>query len=70
MKKTYIKPLLETYLYSPEKGFATSVGLANENRMRDYMLIEGEDRGVRRASDELTEYTNESGEYETGMWSF
>ncbi len=70
MKKQYIKPLLETYLYSPEKGFANSVGLTNENRMRDYVLIEGEDRGIRRASDEMTEYTNESGEYETGIWSF
>lgn len=70
MKKRYIKPQLEAYSYQPEKGFAYTVGLTNENKMRDYVLIEGEDRGTRRATDELTEYTNAEGEYETGMWSF
>lgn len=68
MKKRYIKPLLEIYCYRPEKGFAYTVGLANESKVRDYVLIEGEDRGMRRATDELTEYTDASGEYEIGLW--
>ena len=70
MKKRYIKPILETFRYSPEQGFAFTVGLNNENKMQDYVLIEGENRGTRNASDEMTEYTNASGEYEIGTWDF
>lgn len=68
MKRTYIKPVLETYLYMPESGFATTVGLTNKDQVKDYVLIEGEDRGTRRASDEMTEFTDNSGEYELGLW--
>lgn len=66
MKKSYIKPQLEVYTYSAEQGFAWS-GVALH---KDYILIEGNDRDTRRASDEVSEYTDNEGEYETGMWSF
>ena len=62
MKRPYVKPTLEVYLYSPEKGYYVSVGLN-----RDYVLIEG-DHTTTRASEEVTEYTNEAGEYTTGEW--
>jgi hypothetical protein len=68
MKKRYLKPTVEVYLYSPEKGFATSVALENNTRDRDYVLIEGNDRNSTRASEEVTEYTDRYGQYETGEW--
>ena len=68
MKKRYLKPTVEVYLYSPEKGFATSVVLENNTRDRDYVLIEGNDRNSTRASEEVTEYTDRYGQYETGEW--
>ena len=68
MKKRYLKPTVEVYLYSPEKGFATSVALENNTRDRDYVLIEGNDRNSTRASEEVTEYTDRYGLYETGEW--
>lgn len=63
MKRIYIKPAIEVYLYSPEKGYNVSVGLH-----RDYVLIQGNDEQTLRASEEVTEYTDESGEYTTGIW--
>lgn len=66
MKRTYVKPTLEVFLYSPEHGFAYTIAL--ENTSRDYVLIEGSDRGARRASEEVTEYTDEGGQYMTGEW--
>ena len=68
MKKRYLKPTVEVYLYSLEKGFATSVALENNTRDRDYVLIEGNDRNSTRASEEVTEYTDRYGQYETGEW--
>ena len=68
MKKRYLKPTVEVYLYSPEKGFATSVALENNTRDRDYVLIEGNDRNSTRASEEVTEYIDRYGQYETGEW--
>ena len=68
MKKRYLKPTVEVYLYSPEKGFATSVALENNTRDRDYVLIEGNDRNTRRASEEITEFTDGEGEYTIGLW--
>jgi hypothetical protein len=35
---------------------------------KDYVLIEGNDRDGLRASEEVTEYTDVSGEYERGNW--
>jgi hypothetical protein len=63
MKKQYIKPVLEVYSYLPEKGYRVSVALD-----KDYVLIEGNDRDGLRASEEVTEYTDVSGEYERGNW--
>lgn len=63
MKRPYVKPTVEVFLYSPEKGFADSVAL-----YKDYVLIEGNDRGSMRAAEEVTEYTNDEGEYTTGLW--
>lgn len=68
MKKRYITPIVEVYLYSAEKGYATSLALEINTRDRDYVLIEGNDRSSMRASEEVTEYTDHSGQYETGEW--
>lgn len=70
MKKQYLKPKLEIYLYSPEKGFAYSIALENATHDRDYVLIEGSDRSTMRASEEVTEYTDNAGQYTTGEWEF
>ena len=63
MKKQYITPALEVYRYLPEEGYKVSVALN-----KDYVLIEGNDNDGLRASDEITEFTDNSGEYERGIW--
>ena len=63
MKKTYIKPELELFSYSPEEGYNVSLALN-----KDFVLIEGNDRSTLRASEEITEYTDENGEFTTGEW--
>lgn len=66
MKKVYIKPELEVYDYAAEEGFALSVALN-----KDYVLIEGtDDDRTLRASEEVTEFTDDEGEYTTGLWTF
>ena len=66
MKKPYIKPTLETFLYLPEEGYATTVAL--RDRTTDYVLIEGTDRRSLLTADEVTEYTDNDGQYTTGEW--
>lgn len=61
MKKRYIKPLLETFKYQAEEGFATSIALK-----KDYVLIQGDDHRTLRSAEEITEYTDNTGEYTTG----
>lgn len=63
MKKQYITPALEVYSYLPEEGYKVSVALN-----KDYVLIEGNDNDGLRASDEITEFTDNNGEYERGSW--
>ena len=63
MKRPYIKPCLEVYTYMPDKGFANSVALH-----KDYVLIEGNDRNTRRASEEINEFTDGEGEDTIGLW--
>lgn len=63
MKRNYSKPELEIYFYTAEEGFAHSVRL-----YKDYVLIEGTDRSTLRAAEEVTEYTDNQGEYTTGEW--
>lgn len=63
MKKRYIKPMLEDFSYFPEKGYATTVALH-----KDYILIEGNDHSTLRATDEVSEYTDGSGEWSAGEW--
>ncbi len=63
MKKRYIKPQLESYIYDVERGFASSVGLN-----RDIILDENGDKTTLRASEELTEITDGSGEYDVSYW--
>ncbi len=63
MKKPYLKPQLEQYSYLPEEGYANTVALHT-----DYALIEGNDGSTLRASEEVGEYTDASGEWETGLW--
>ena len=65
MKKKYIKPTVEVFQYLPEKGYAWSQPVALH---KDYVLIEGDDRQSNMVSDEITEYTDETGEYITGLW--
>ena len=35
---------------------------------KDYILIEGNDRTTLRAADEVSEYTDATGEWSTGEW--
>lgn len=63
MKKPYLKPQLEQYSYLPEEGYANTVALHT-----DYALIEGNDGSTLRSSEEVSEYTDVSGEWETGSW--
>lgn len=65
MKKKYIKPIVEQFQYMPEKGYAWSQPVALH---KDYVLIEGDDRQNNMVSDEVTEYTDEQGEYSIGLW--
>lgn len=65
MKRNYIKPQLEVYRYSAEKGYTVSVGLTKQ---RDYIIIQGTDRTDLRAADEVTEYTDGGGEWYAPEW--
>lgn len=64
MKKKYIKPIVETFGYAPETGYATTVALKD----KDYILVEGIDRGSLLSAEEVSEYTDASGEWTTGEW--
>ena len=66
MKRRYIKPDLELYNYMPEEGYATTVAL--RDRTSDYVLVEGTDRRSLLTADEVTEITDNTGEYTTGEW--
>ena len=66
MKKRYRKPQLEVYTYLPEEGYATTVAL--RDRTTDYVLIEGTNRSSLLTADEVTEYTDNDGQYTTGEW--
>ena len=68
MKRTYIKPELEPFSYLPEKGYATTVALNGD--VRDFVVVEGTDRRSMLHSDEVSEYTDNSGEYTTGRWDW
>lgn len=68
MKERYIKPTLEVFLYTAEKGFAYSIALENATHEHDYVLVEGSDRNTPRASEEVTEYTDNTGQFTTGEW--
>ena len=63
MKKLYVKPDLEFFSYYPEEGYNVSVALN-----KDFILIEGDDRNTLRASEEVTEFTDNNGEFTTGEW--
>lgn len=63
MKKRYIRPEIEIFQYAAEEGFAHSVA-----KYRDYVLIEGNDRNTMRATEEVTEFTDDDGNYMTGEW--
>lgn len=65
MKRIYVKPALEVYDYLAEEGYANTVALH-----RDYVLIEGNDHSITRTSEEITDITDESGEYTTAEWDF
>lgn len=62
-KKQYIKPVVDLFEYASEKGFATSVALEE-----DIHLIEIGDPNTLRTSEEITEYTDDFGEFTTGEW--
>jgi hypothetical protein len=67
-KREYIPPIVEHYLYQPEKGYAFSIANERATHERDYVLIEGNDRSSYLASEEITEYTDNGGQYSTGEW--
>jgi hypothetical protein len=50
----------------PEEGYATTVAL--RDRTSDYVLVEGTDRRSLLTADEVTEITDNTGEYTTGQW--
>ncbi|MBR1766651.1 MAG: hypothetical protein IJ745_06410 [Bacteroidales bacterium] len=62
-KKVYIKPEIESFSYRPEEGYANTVALH-----KDFMLLEGKDGSTLRAAEEVTEYTDDAGEWTTGDW--
>lgn len=72
MKSIYIKPQIEVFTYRPELGVKVSVGndVNYDERKDDYVLIQGGDRSIMRTSDVYTEYTDNEGQYETGLWDF
>ena len=49
----------------PEEGFAVSVSVSLH---KDYVLVEGQNRDILRSADEVTEYTDETGQYQIGEW--
>ncbi|MBP3763820.1 MAG: hypothetical protein J6I49_08090 [Bacteroidales bacterium] len=63
MKRRYIKPTLELFLYEAEEGYGTTVALH-----KDYVLVEGNDNNTLRSSEEIVTNTDADGEYETGGW--
>ena len=65
MKKSYIKPQLEIFRNQPEKGYATSTAMGVT---KDYVLIEGNDGSTLRTSEEVTEFTDDQGEFTIGQW--
>lgn len=65
MKRPYIKPTIEVYLYSSEKGYSNSIAVGLD---RDYVLIQGDDHSTLRSSEEVTEYTDDHGEFTIGQW--
>lgn len=67
MKKKYLQPTIEVFSYLPEKGYATTVA-SRDYIDRDYVLIEGSDRQSLRNADEVSEYTDNNGEFTTGEW--
>ena len=67
MKKTYLSPTLEVFNYSPEEGYAVTVALRDATT-NDYVLVEGTDRRSLLTADEVSEYTDNSGEFTTGEW--
>ena len=62
---------METFLYTPEEGYATTIALndqVNTGVTNDYVLIEGTDRSSLLTADEVSEYTDNGGQYTTGEW--
>ena len=44
--------------------------MALHDEVRDYVLVEGTDRSSTLNSEEVSEYTDNTGEYTTGTWDF
>lgn len=65
MKKPYIKPELEVFCYMPEEGYSATLQVTLN---KDYVLVEGDNRQSMRSADEVTEYTDQSGQFEIGGW--
>lgn len=63
MKKEYIKPMLETYSYRAESGYAVSVALK-----KDAVLISAGDESTMRVEENISEYTDDEGYYSEGAW--
>lgn len=65
MKRKYVSPALEVYSYLAEEGYAATVALH-----KDYVLIEGNNTDVLRASEEFANVSDDDGEYTSGEWDW
>lgn len=60
----YIPPIIEIFEYCVEEGYATS----GVTLYKDWRLDMDGDQSTLRTNEELTEYTDEQGEFITGAW--
>lgn len=61
--KAYERPLVEVFEYTVEEGFAQSVAAEN-----DWLLEYDGDMSTLRTGEELTEHTDNDGEFSTYSW--
>lgn len=60
----YLAPIIEILEYQVEEGFATS----GVTLQKDWRLDMDGDNSTLRTNEELTEYTDNQGEFITGSW--
>ena len=63
MKREYSTPIIKVRSYAVEAGFAVTLALERDSRLE----WAGDDETM-RSHEELTELTDNSGEYTAGYW--